>query len=335
MLLAGDIGATKMHLALYQRIEGRLQAVRNARFATKQYHALEDIISHFLRSDKISTACLGVPGPVIEGRSQMANLPWLIDSRKLSAHFGIERVYLLNDLETHGYAISKLSADQLCTLNKGDMRKDATQALIAAGTGLGETFLTWDGKVYTPHPSEGGHVDFAPRTDDELDLLRYLMRKYGGRVSIERVVSGTGISNIYEFLRNARGMEEPGWLAEELAEADDPNTVIARNALAGKSALCEKALDMFAFAYGAEAGNFGLTVMSAGGLYIGGGIAPRILEKLKDGNFWRAFTSKGRLRRLLTEMPVHVILEKDAALIGVVAYADVRVAERDNVRGFE
>jgi glucokinase len=205
MLLAGDIGATKVHLALYQRVEGALKVVRDARFAAREFRALEDIVSRFVGSDKVSIACLGAPGPVSEGSSQMANLPWLIDSHKLSDDLGIEHVYLLNDLEAHGYGISKLSAGQILTLNEGDVRKDRTRALIAAGTGLGESFLTWDGRVHIPHPSEGGHVDFAPRNDDECDLLRYLRRKYGGRVSVERVVSGMGMANIYEFLRNVRG----------------------------------------------------------------------------------------------------------------------------------
>jgi glucokinase len=178
-----------------------------------------------------------------------------------------------------------------------------------------------------PNPSEGGHADYAPRNEDEIDLLRFLKQKYNGRVSFERVISGMGLTNIYEFLREVRGMEEPAWLAERIAGVPDPNAVITELALAAKSEICEKALDMFVSAYGAEAANLALKVMSVGGVYIGGGIAPRIIEKLKDGTFMKAFTDKGRLSQLLINMPVRVILESRAALLGAAAYAEARAAE--------
>lgn len=327
MVLAGDIGGTKVRLALYDLVDRKLKVVRDACFATKEFRGLEEIVRRFVGPDKVSVVCLGAPGPRSRGRLHMANLPWILDSHALAANLGVQQVYLLNDLEANGYAIARLSTNQVHTLNEGDPSRIGTRALMAAGTGLGESFLTWDGRVHVPHPSEGGHVDFAPRNADECDLLGYLMQKYRGRVSVERVVSGMGLTNIYEFLRNVRRMEEPAWLAEEIAAAGDPNSVISRVALAGKSALCEKALDMFVSAYGAEAGNLGLTAFSTGGLYIGGGIAPRVLEKLKDGTFKRAFTDKGRLSRLLIEMPLHVILDSSAALMGAAAYAEARIAE--------
>jgi len=211
-----------------------------------------------------------------------------------------------------------------------DARQVGNQALISAGTGLGEAFLVWDGRNYVPYPSEGGHSDYAPRNEDEIDLLRFLKQKYNGRISFERVVSGQGITNCYEFLREVRGLEEPAWLAEQMTE-EDPNAAITDAALKAKSEICVKALDMFVSAYGAEAGNLALKVLSVGGLYVGGGIAPRILEKLKDGTFMKAFTDKGRLSQLLVNMPVRVILESRTALMGAAAYAEARAAELSGI----
>jgi len=222
------------------------------------------------------------------------------------------------------------TAEQVYTLSEGDTSQIGNRALISAGTGLGEALLVWDGRDYVPYPSEGGHTDFAPRNEDEIDLLRFLMQKYNGRISHERVVSGMGLTNCYEFLREVRGLEEPAWLAERMA-AEDPNAVITELALKAKSEICEKALDMFVSAYGAEAGNLALKVLSVGGLYVGGGIAPRIIEKMKDGTFMKAFTDKGRLSQLLVHMPVRVILESRTALIGAAAYAEARAAELSGV----
>ncbi len=229
-----------------------------------------------------------------------------------------------------GTALRSSDADQIYTLSEGDARQVGNRALISAGTGLGEAFLVWDGRDYVPYPSEGGHSDFAPRNEDEIDLLRFLRQKYNGRISFERVVSGQGLTNIYEFLREVRGLEEPAWLAERMTE-EDPNAVITELALKAKSEMCEKTLDMFVSAYGAEAGNLALKMLSVGGLYVGGGIAPRILEKLKDGTFMKAFTDKGRLSQLLVNMPVRVILESRTALIGAAAYAEARAAELSGI----
>ena len=190
--------------------------------------------------------------------------------------------------------------------------------------------MIWDGRNYVPYPSEGGHSDFAPRNEDEVDLLRFLKQKYNGRISFERIVSGQGLTNVYEFLREVRGLEEPAWLAERMAK-EDPNAVITELGLKAKSEICEKSLDMFVSAYGAEAGNLALKVLSVGGLYVGGGIAPRILEKLKDGTFMKAFVDKGRISQLLVNMPVRVILESRTALIGAAAYAEARAAEMSGI----
>jgi len=326
MILAGDVGGTKVNLALYDFAGGDLKGVREKQFPAKEYSGLEEIISEFLAAETVNAACFGVPGPVRDGRLRLTNLPWTLDSRELAAHLKIDHVFLINDLQANGYGIAELKAGQVYTLSEGDPLQVGNRALISAGTGLGESFMIWDGRDYVPYPSEGGHSDFAPRNEDEIDLLRFLKQQYNGRISFERVVSGQGLTNVYEFLREVRGLEEPVWLAERMA-SEDPNAVIAELGLAAKSEICEKALDMFVSAYGAEAGNLALKVLSVGGLYVGGGIAPRILEKLKDGTFMKAFTDKGRLSQLLINTPVRVILESRTALLGAAAYAEARAAE--------
>ena len=331
MILAGDVGGTKVHLAVYDFTNGKLTHTRDERYAAKEYNGLAEIVKEFLGADKVSSACFGVPGPVRDGRLRLTNLPWTLDSRELSLGLDIPHVFLINDLEANGYGIAELTADQIFTLSEGDASQVGNRALIAAGTGLGEGLLTWNGRHHIPYPSEGGHGDYAPRNEDEIDLLRFLQRKYNGRISFERVISGMGMTNIYEFLRDAKGIEEPAWLAEKIASVPDANAVITEMGLAAKSELCAKTLDMFVSAYGAEAGNLALKVLSVGGMYVGGGIAPRILEKLKDGTFIKAFTDKGRLSQLLINMPVRVILESRAALMGAAAFAEARAAELSGV----
>jgi glucokinase len=331
MILAGDVGGTKVDLALYDFSDGKLKYTRDERYAAKEFHGLEEIVKLFLGAEKVTSACFGVPGPVRNGRLRLTNLPWTLDSRELATGLGIQHVFLINDLEANGYGIAELTAEQFYTLSEGDASQIGNRALIAAGTGLGEGFLAWNGRMHVPYPSEGGHVDYAPRNEDEIELLRFLKQRYNGRISFERVVSGMGMTGIYEFLREVKGLEEPVWLAEKITEAHDPNSVITEMGLAAKSELCAKTLDMFASAYGAEAGNLALKVLSVGGLYVGGGIAPRILEKLKDGTFLKAFTDKGRLSQLLINMPVRVILESRAALMGAAAYAEARAAEISGV----
>jgi glucokinase len=330
MILAGDVGGTKVHLALYDFINGQLKYSHEQRYPAKDYSGLEEIVKEFLAGAEVTSACFGVPGPVRDGRLRLTNLPWTLDSRELSHNLKIDHVFLINDLEANGYGVAELKADQIYTLSEGDPSQIGNRALIAAGTGLGEGILAWNGRIHIPMPSEGGHTDYGPRNEDEIDLLRFLKQRYNGRVSYERVISGMGITNIYEFLRDVRGMEEPAWLRDRLA-AEDPNAVVTELALAAKSEICERTLDMFVSAYGAEAGNLSLKLLSIGGCYIGGGIAPRILEKLKDGTFMKAFTDKGRLSQLLVNMPVRVILESRAALLGAAAYGEARAAELSGV----
>ena len=331
MILAGDVGGTKVDLALYEFIDGKLKNIRDKIYRAKDYPGLEVIVKEFLGTDKVTAACFGVPGPVRDGRLRLTNLPWTLDSRELAAGVAIDHVFLINDLQANGYGVAELSEDQILTLSEGDPSQIGNRALIAAGTGLGQCFLVWNGRQHTPYPSEGGHADYGPRNEDEIDLLRFLKQKYNGRVSYERVISGMGLTNIYEFLREVRGVEEPAWLAKKMSEVPDANSVITEMALAAKSEICEKALDMFVSGYGAEAGNLALKVLSVGGLYVGGGIAPRIVDKLRDGTFMKAFTDKGRISQLLINMPVRIVLEPRAALLGAAAYAESRAAELSGI----
>jgi glucokinase len=248
-ILAGDVGGTKVHLALYELTEGKLNEKREMQYPSRQFSGLEQIVQEFLGSQKVLAACFGVPGPVRGGRLRLTNLPWTLDSRELATGLCIDHVFLINDLEANGYGLAELSDDQIFTLSEGLPSQFGTRALIAAGTGLGEAFLMWDGHSYVPHPSEGGHVEFAPRNEDEIDLLLYLRRKYDGRVSYDRIVTGQGLTNMYDFLRDVRGMQVPASLAKRMA-SEDPNAVITELALAAESPICEKALDMFISAYG-------------------------------------------------------------------------------------
>ena len=270
---------------------------------------------------KAHAACFGVPGPVRNGRLRLTNLPWTLDSRELSLHLDIHHVFLINDLEANGYGIAELAPDQIYTLREGDPRPDRQPRPHRRRNRprRGLPHLGWP----APHalPSEGGHADFAPRNEDEIDLLRFLKQKYNGRVSCERVVTGMGLTSIYDFLRDVRGMEEPDWLAERMTPPRTP-TPSSACAVEGKSEICET-MDIFVSAYGAEAGNLALKLLSVGGVYIGGGIAPRILENLKDGAFLKAFTDKGRLTHPLNHAgPRHP--RTPAPLLGAAAYAEAR-----------
>jgi glucokinase len=329
MILAGDVGGTKVHLALYSFEHGQLVHVRDERFPAHEYSGLQEIVRRFLAESsnpEITAACFGVPGPVRGGRLRLTNLPWVLDTRELSAELNITHLFLINDLEANGYGIPELKPDQIMTINQGDPSAVGNRALVSAGTGLGEGVLVWNGKTHVPMASEGGHCDFAARNDLEIELLHWLMKKFNGRVSFERVVSGPGLTNIYTFLRDEKHMEEPAWLRQRM-EAEDPNAVIGEVGEAGNSELCTKALEMFAASYGAEAGNMVLKVLATGGMYLGGGIAPKMLRTMQGGVFMQAFKDKGRLSEVLVHTPVHVILESRAALMGAAAYAEARAAE--------
>lgn len=329
MILAGDVGGTKVHLALYGFEHAELVHIRDERFAAHEFSGLEEIVRRFLsESDnpEITAACFGVPGPVRGGRLRLTNLPWVLDSRELSAGLNITHLFLINDLEANGYGVPELRSDQIFTLNQGDAASVGNRALVSAGTGLGEGVLVWNGKTHMPMASEGGHCDFAARTPLEIELLQYLMKKLGGRVSFERVVSGQGLTNIYSFLRDEKHMEEAAPVRERM-RTEDPNAVIGELGEAGASELCAKTLEMFCASYGAEAGNLVLKAFATGGMYLGGGIAPKILKTMRGGCFMQAFRDKGRLSEVLIQTPVHIILESRAALMGAAAYAEARAAE--------
>ena len=330
MILAGDIGGTKVHLAIYRFERGTLQHVRDQKFSATQYPNLQSIMREFLgeHHEQIDAACFGAPGPVRKNVIRLTNLPWRLDSHELARDLGIEHIFLINDLEANGYGISELSPDQIFVLSEGDSSLVGNRALIAAGTGLGEAFLVWNGKDHVPMASEGGHADFGPRTDLEIELLKYLRAdpEINGHVSWERVCSGIGLKKIYTFLRDEKQMEESPILRQRMQE-EDPNAVIGELGESGESELCAQVLDIFVSAYGAEAGNLALKVLAHGGVYVGGGIAPKILKKMQDGAFMRAFCDKGRMHDLVEQMPVRIILESRAALMGAAAYAEARAAE--------
>lgn len=331
MILAGDVGGTKVHLALYDFEQGKLSHIRDEKFPAPAFSGLGEVVTKFLSEgtetgSEVTAACFGVPGPVKDGRLKLTNLPWELDTRELSSSLNIEHLFLINDLEANGYGIPELSPEQICVLSEGDPSAIGHRGLVSAGTGLGEAVLVWMGGHHVPIPSEGGHSDFAARSEIEIKLLRYLWKQLEGRVSFERVVSGIGLKNIYSFLRDDQGMEEPGWLKERM-ESEDPNAVIGQAGEDGSSELCTRTLEIFASAYGAEAGNLALKILANGGIYLGGGIAPKILKTMKSGIFMEAFVDKGRMRHVLETIPVRVILESRAALLGAAAYAEERAAE--------
>ncbi len=330
MILAGDVGGTKVDLALYNFQQGNLKPVTEKKYHAPSYSSLEAVVREFLDearpSEDITAACFGVPGPVRNGKLKLTNLPWSLDTRELSLGLKIDHLFLINDLEANGYGIPELPGDKIFTLSTGDPSVVGHRGLIAAGTGLGEAVLVWDGKRYMPIASEGGHTDFAPRNEEEVDLLRYLWRTLKGRVSYERVVSGLGIANVYSFLRDEKKMDEPAWLRDRMA-TEDPNAVIGELAESGESELCAHTMDLVISAYGAEAGNLALKILAVGGIYIGGGIAPKVLSIIRRGGFMKSFTDKGRMSALLEQMPVHVILESRAALVGAASYAEARATE--------
>jgi len=337
MILAGDVGGTKVHLALYDFEGGRLKPVRDEKYPANEFSTLDAVVTSFLAGgssagapatspSEIVAACFGCPGPVRNGRLKLTNLPWTLDQRDLAKSLAIEHIFLINDLEANGYGIPELAPASIVTLHEGDAAEVGHRGLIAAGTGLGEALLIWDGKTHRPIPSEGGHCDFAARNDREVALLQYLRKTLNGRVSWERVVSGLGIQNVYAYLRDVEKLDEPQWLRDKM-KTEDPNAAIGQCAEDGSSALCYETMQTFASAYGAETGNIALKVLAAGGMYLGGGIAPKMLKTLTGGGFMQAFLDKGRLSPVLESIPVRVILDDTCALLGAAGYAEARAAE--------
>lgn len=321
MILAGDIGGTNSRLALFTGRGGALESIVEETYATADYASLAAIIQAFVSSHPrpVEVVCLGVAGPVQNGRCETINLPWVVDARDLAQALHVKSVSLLNDLEANAYGLIMLAPEDFIRLNAGNPHASGNAAVIAAGTGLGEAGLYWDGQQHRPFAGEGGHASFAPNDALQMELLNFLEREFE-HVSWERVLSGPGLFNIYRFLRDTGRGDEPAWLTRELQQHDPP-AVISEAALVGTSTLCQQALDLFVALYGAEAGNLALKLMALGGLYVGGGIAPKIIQKLTDSTFMEAFVAKGRLKPLLQDIPVRVVMNDKAALLGAARFA--------------
>ncbi|MBI2889572.1 MAG: glucokinase [Nitrospirae bacterium] len=320
-ILAGDVGGTNTRLALYEVADGRLRAVEQAVYPSRNFAALEEIVRLFLSERKIAPngAAFGVAGPVRDGRCEVTKLPWTVDARKLAVVADLRSAGLINDLEANAYGITELAETDLVMVNPGAPGARGNAAIISAGTGLGEAGMYWDGTVRRPFATEGGHASFSPADAVQAELLVFLLRSHE-HVSWDIVLSGPGLCEIYRFLRETGRGAESDRLRSELA-GGDPAAVITRAALEGREALCVQTLDLFVSLYGSEAGNLALKVMATGGVYVGGGIAPRIREKLSGPLFMRAFTAKGRMTSLLADIPVCVILNDKTALLGAGRYA--------------
>ncbi len=326
MLLAGDIGGTKTSLALYASADDLRTPVVEVTVPSAQYRSLEAVVHTFMTgmgaNATVERACFGVAGPVVHGRARVTNLTWSMSEERLAAELGNARVELINDLAAIAYSVPWLEASDLLTISAGEAIAHGTIAVIAPGTGLGEAFITRDGGSFSVHASEGGHCDFAPTNEEEIALLRFLL-KSADHVSYERVCSGIGIPNIYAYLRESGRYDEPLELSAQLAAARDKTPVIINAALQSESAppICLKTLELFVAILAAEAGNLALKVLATGGLYLGGGIPPRIEPHLASEAFRREFQRKGRFAHLLDTMPIHVILNPKAALLGAAHHA--------------
>jgi len=317
MILAGDIGGTKTALGLFTPGQSVKRPLLRRTFPSQHYDSLEAIIAEFLSEtdETPAAASFAVAGPVQEGVANITNLPWIIEADNISRTFHIPTVHLLNDVQATAAAVPFLAEEDLAVLRPGEPNPTGVIAVIAPGTGLGEAFLTWDGEHYHAHPSEGGHASFAPNTGEEINLLTYLFKRYG-HLSFERVGSGSGIPNLYEFLRDSGRYIEPDWLREALAEVKDRTPIIVHAALETQTEICVATLDMFVSVLGNEAGNMALNLLATGGIYLGGGMPPRILPRLQQPDFLESIARKGRFKTLLDNIPVYVILDSESALHG-------------------
>jgi glucokinase len=329
MILAGEIGATGTRLAAFEKEGSRLQLVVEKTYMSQEHSSLSEIIAAFIKAEGIAahSACFGVAGPVRRGRSKISNLPWVIDSRDLAKQLKLDSVGMINDLEAYAYGIDGLDSKDFVTLNEGSEDAEGNRAVISARTGLGVAGMYWDGYRHHPFACEGGHSDFAPRNALEMELLAYLQKKYG-RISYERLLSGPGIKNIYDFLRDAHKADEPQWLKDQIAAAPDPPAVISQLAHEGKAALCAQTLSIFVSIYGAETGNCALNFLSTGGIFIGGSVAAKNVSKMKDPIFMESFLDKGRMVDLLKEIPVTIVLNDDSGIIGAARYTLIEKAFR-------
>jgi glucokinase len=321
MILAGDIGGTHARLAFFDVVDGQIRLTASRVFPSREYRGLDEIVSQFVSESNLhpQTASFGVPGPVRNGRVETSNLPWIIEAKRLCEELQVEKTLLINDLEANAWGIPSLDSKDVVALNQVKGVPVGNQAVVSAGTGLGEAGMFWDGKQNHVWPCEGGHCDFAPRNELEVDLFRYLAKRFG-HVSYERIVSGPGLVNVFRFLKDTGRGAEPPWLTEQMQNSD-PAAAISKAAVAGQCPTCEHALDLFISVYGAEAGNVALKFMAMGGVYLGGGIAPKLVAKLAGPLFMQNFVGKGRLQPLLEAVPVRVIVNDKTALMGAARYA--------------
>jgi glucokinase len=323
MILAGDIGGTNARLALFDVVNGHLTQVSGKTYPSHEYAGLDGIVREFSDATGVhpSAACFGVAGPVSHGRVETTNLPWVIEARRLQDELSTRAVWLINDLEATAWGIPALEDKDLVTISHIASNPEGHQAVIAAGTGLGQAGMYWDGKQHRVYACEGGHTDFGPRDELETELFRYLHKLFG-HVSYERILSGPGLVNVFHFLRDSGRGVEPKWLTEQLQQMD-PAAAISVAALEGKSPLAEQALGIFISIYGAEAGNLALKTMAKGGMFLAGGIAPKILQKLAGPLFMQSFVSKGRMQPLLERIPVKVVVNGAVALLGAARFASL------------
>jgi len=327
MILAGDIGGTHARLAFFDATDGKLRLHSSSVFPSREYGGLDEIVAKFAATSEVQadSACFGIAGPVRNGRVEASNLPWVVEGKRLADELHLDHARLINDLEANAWGISTLEPGDVVGLNQVKGTPIGNQAVISAGTGLGEAGMYWDGSRFRIFASEGGHSDFAPRSEIETDLLRYLRERFG-HVSYERIVSGPGLVNIFQFLRDTGRGSEPSWLSEEMQHSD-PAVAISRAALEAKCPLCEQTVAIFVSIYGAEAGNLALKLMATGGVYLGGGIAPKLLPKLSGPLFMQSFVGKGRMQSLMESIPVKVITNENAALMGAARCAVTRAGE--------
>jgi len=324
VILAGDVGGTKTILGLFARGPSGPTAVTVSRFATPEFQSLEAMLQAFVPAGtRIEGACLGLPGAVVDGSADLINVGWVVERDRVAHSLGLRQAVFLNDLEAMAHGIAALQPRQLMTLNPGRPVATANAALIAAGTGLGEAVLYWNGKERVPTACEAGHADYAPRNGIEMGFLAWLIQERGGPVSWDMVLSGRGLVDAYQYLRAAGPAGERKGVTQQM-ETEDPAAVIAREGLSGQSPLCVAALELFANMYGAEAGNLALRSLALGGVYVGGGVAAKLAAKLRDGAFLRAFLDKDRMTSLLKDVPVHLILEETTALLGAARVAAAR-----------
>lgn len=334
MILAGDIGATRTRMAAFQAEGNKLELVVDKTYKSQEHGGLQEVVSAFVKTEGIPvhSACFGVAGPVRGVRSKISNLPWTIDSRDLSAQLRLPSVGLINDLEAYAYGIDALESKDFVTLSEG-LGEDAegNRVVISARTGLGVAGLYWDGFRHHPFPCEGGHSDFAPKNDLEAELAQYLRKKYE-HVSCERILSGPGLKNIYEFLRDTGKAEEPEWLKQQMSQAPDQPALISQLALEKNVAICDQVLNIFVGVYGSETGNCALNFLATGGVFVGGSIAAKIVPRMQEPIFMNSFLNKGRMRSLLADMPVKIVVNDNCGITGAARYALIQKAFKTPTR---